>query len=397
MVSTLGVERAPVLLHTLAGFAMHRDPQLAMAAIEELKRSAKAGRVESALVERLVRMRPWLPADRHAALDEAIRALRAHALAPIEPERPAAANCFVMACDGSGAGGALASLKASDGWRFVAAMTKPAGVEEVLSLEGLRKAEADATVRGMRDSVLAAQTDVDGIARYLQLTLGENLASNTPPPFKLIAFVGEFRPGPHRAARHLPRRAHRGDAGGSAGDGEGRRGGRKSAPGGARRRAGEHWFEAGEPVERLLAPIRGAQGARQDAAHRLSAGAARLLGARLRAHRLRAAARPQGLWRARPQPGAGRARHRRGRALDGSRSCGRSPTSPCAPTRAGREARAASRLAARKSLPYMWRGRGFAAPPETQEGRMTLNATPAALSTPSTKALKSSSASSATA
>ena len=65
-----------------------------------------------------------------------------------------------MACDGSGAGGALASMKASDGWRFVAAMTRPAGVEEVLSLEGASKAHVDATVRGMRESVMAAQTDV---------------------------------------------------------------------------------------------------------------------------------------------------------------------------------------------------------------------------------------------
>ncbi|HXT06283.1 MAG TPA: hypothetical protein VN715_05035 [Roseiarcus sp.] len=259
MVSTLGDARAPVLLHTLAGFAMHRDPQLAMAAIEELKRAAKGERVESLLVERLVRMRPWLPADRQAPLDEAIRALRAHALAPVEPERPQAARCFVMACDGSGAGGALASLKAADGWRFVAAMTKPAGVEEVLSLEGLRKSEADATVRGMRDNVLAAQTDAAGIARYLQLILGENLASNLPPPFKFVAFVENLGLGPiaprlvsptdliAEMLEHLPQagkdaaallKAHKAVLGGPL---------------------QETWFEAGEPVERLLAPIRGAK------------------------------------------------------------------------------------------------------------------------------------------
>jgi hypothetical protein len=259
MVSTLGVERAPVLLQTLAGFAMHRDPQLAMAAIEELKRSAKAERVESALVERLVRMRPWLPADRHAALDEAIRALRAHALPPIESERPAAAKCFVMACDGSGAGGALASLKTADGWRFVAAMTKPAGVEEVLSLEGLRKSEVDATVRGMRESVMAAQTDVEGIARYLQLALGENLASKTPPPFKLIAFAENLGLGPiaprviapadliGEMLADLPETEKDAAAVGRA---------HQAALGGA---LADIWFEAGEPVERLLGPIRGAR------------------------------------------------------------------------------------------------------------------------------------------
>jgi hypothetical protein len=259
MVATLGAERAPVLLHTLAGFAMHRDPALAIAAIEELKRAARGERVESVLVERLVRMRPWLPPDRQTRLDEAIRALRGNALAPVELSRPQSARCFVMACDGSGAGGALASLKAADGWRFVAAMTKPAGVEEVLSLEGLRKAEADATVRGMRDSVLAAQTDVAGIGRYLQLALGENLASLTPPPFKLVAFVENLGLGP-LAPRCVPAadlieemleglpetetdaeavaRAHKAVLGSPL---------------------AQQWLEAGEPVERLLAPIRGAK------------------------------------------------------------------------------------------------------------------------------------------
>ena len=259
MVSTLGVERAPVLLHTLAGFAMHRDPLLAGAAIAELKRAARGERVESVLVERLVRMRPWLPPDRQAPLDEAIRALRAHSLAPVEPDRPQAARCFIMACDGSGAAGALASLKAADGWRFVAAMTKPSGVEEVLSLEGLRKSEADATVRGMRDSVLAAQTDAAGIARYLQFALGENLASNKPPPFKLVAFVENLGLGPiaprlissadliEEILEELPETEKDAAAVARA---------HKAALGGALE---QQWFEAGEPVERLLAPIRGAR------------------------------------------------------------------------------------------------------------------------------------------
>ena len=259
MVTTLAAERAPVLLQTLAGFAMHRDPLLAAAAIEELKSAAKSGWVESLLVERLVRMRPWLPLDRQAPLDEAIRALRAHALAPVEADRPQAARGFILACDGSGAGGTLASLKAAGGWRFVAAMTKPSGVEEVLSLEGLRKVEADATVRGMRDSVLAAQTDAAGIGRYLQIALGENLAAQRPPPFKLIAFVESLGLGPvapraispadliGEILESLPEAEKDAAAVAKA---------HKAVLGGA---LAEQWFEAGEPVERLLAPIRGAK------------------------------------------------------------------------------------------------------------------------------------------
>ena len=255
MVGTLGQSRAPVLMHTLAGFVMHRDGRLAAAAIDELKRSAE-GPVDSALVERLVRMRPWLPIERQGPLDAAIRALRAHAGAPVELERPKSAKCFVMACDGSGAGGALASMKASDGWRFVAAMTKPLGVEEVLSLEGAPKAQVDATVRGMRESVMAAQTDVAGLARYLQISLGENVAAKNPPPFKLIAFVESLGLGPL-----APRVLSPGDLIAEIIDGlpEGLKDAgavklaHESTVGGALE---QPWFEAGEPVERLLGPIR---------------------------------------------------------------------------------------------------------------------------------------------
>ena len=257
MVGALGEDRAPLVLHTLAGFAMHRDGMIANAAIGELKRAASAGPVESALVERLVRMRPWLPADRQGLLDEAIRALRGQARPPLEIERPKAAKCFVLACDGSGANGALASLKASDGWRFVAALARPSGVEEVLSLEGVSKGQVDATVRDMRANVMAAQTDVAGVSQYLQFALGENLASKTPPPFRLIAFVENLGLGPVAPRVLTPTdliEALLDDLPANEKDAAALARAQGAAAGGA---LDSQWFEAGEPIERLLGPIRG--------------------------------------------------------------------------------------------------------------------------------------------
>ncbi len=116
-----------------------------------------------------------------------------------------------MACDGSGAGGALASMKASDGWRFVAAMTKPRRRRGGAEHGGRAQAQVDVTVRGMRESVMAAQTDVAGLARYLQLALGENVAAKNPPPFKLIAFVESLGLGPLAPRVLSPGRPHRRD------------------------------------------------------------------------------------------------------------------------------------------------------------------------------------------
>ena len=257
MVATLASERAPVLLQTLAGFTMHQDQVVAMAAIDELKYVAAAGPIESALVERLVRMRPWLPIDRQGPLDDAIRALRAQALPPVNTQRPAVAKCFVLACDGAGAGGTLTSLKATDGWRFVAAMTKPAGVAEVLSLEGMPKTHVDATVRAMRENVVAAQTDVAGVARYIQLALGENVAAKSPPPFKLIALAENLGLGPLAPRICSPAdliAETLADLPESAKDAAAVARAQKAVTGGA---LASPWFEAGEAVERLLAPVRG--------------------------------------------------------------------------------------------------------------------------------------------
>jgi hypothetical protein len=258
MVGALGEERAPLVLQTLAGFAMHRDGMIANAAIAELKRASASG-VESALVERLVRMRPWLPADRQGVLDEAIRALRSQAHAPLEIERPKATKCFVLACDGSGANGALASLKASDGWRFVAALARPSGVEEVLSLEGVSKGHVDATVRDMRANVMAAQTDVAGIAQYLQFALGENIISKTPPPFRLIGFVENLGLGPVAPRVLTPSdliEAMLDDLPANEKDAAAVARAQTAVAAGA---LDSQWFEAGEPIERLLGPIRGAK------------------------------------------------------------------------------------------------------------------------------------------
>ena len=43
MVATLGDVHAPLLLHAMAGFAMHRDSQMAASAITRLKHAAMSG------------------------------------------------------------------------------------------------------------------------------------------------------------------------------------------------------------------------------------------------------------------------------------------------------------------------------------------------------------------
>jgi hypothetical protein len=138
-------------------------------------------------------------------------------------------------------------------------MTKPAGVEEVLSLEGLGKRQADQTLRSMRESVTAAETDVAGVARYLELSIGENVAAKSPPPFKLVSFAENLGLGPiaprllspgdliAEILADLPEAQKDAAAAAMA---------HKAVVDGALE---QPWFEAGENVERLLASVRGAK------------------------------------------------------------------------------------------------------------------------------------------
>ncbi len=257
MVGVLSAGRAPVLLQTLAGFVLHADSALALAAVAALRGAAAAQPIESALVERLVRMRPWLTSDRQGPLDEAIRALRAHALPPRDAVWLTPVRGFVMACDGTGSAGALATLKGPRIWSFAAAMTGPGGVADVIGLDRARKADVEATVRGLRENVVTAETDAAAVGRYLQLCLGEGLQARNAPPFRLVGFVESLGLG-----TLMPRALSPGDLVAEILAGEEDVSPQALAQAhqdAARSELAASWFEAGEAVERLLKPVRGAK------------------------------------------------------------------------------------------------------------------------------------------
>src|SRR6202040_3880821 len=104
-----------VIDQAVAGFVLHPDAVLAQAVAEALAACATRTPVESSLIERLVRMRPWLPQTRQAHLDATIRAMRLNALSPVKPELPRVIRCYVSVCDGSGTRSFLPSSKSTSG------------------------------------------------------------------------------------------------------------------------------------------------------------------------------------------------------------------------------------------------------------------------------------------
>ncbi len=87
----------------VAGFVLDPDDAVATAAAETLAEAANKAPVESAALERLILIRPWLQPGRQRAADDTIKAMRRNALPGQLPEPAKTVKCLASLCDGSGA------------------------------------------------------------------------------------------------------------------------------------------------------------------------------------------------------------------------------------------------------------------------------------------------------
>jgi hypothetical protein len=192
----LGGAKEAVIAQAIAGFVLHPDAVLAQSASEALAASAKQTPVESSLIERLIRMRPWLPQPRQAQLDAAIRAMRSNALPPVKSEPPKLIKCYLSICDGSGTRSFLATQRIGPRYQIATVMMKPAGVADAMILPALAKSNMDEIVRQMKSNVPLMEADLADVTRMLELAIAENVASAALPPFKLVEVVESLGLGP---------------------------------------------------------------------------------------------------------------------------------------------------------------------------------------------------------
>jgi hypothetical protein len=185
-----------VINQAVAGFLLHPDAALAQSVAEAFAVSASKNPVQSSLVERLVRMRPWLPQDRQAHIDAAIKAMRLNALPPEKTEVPKIIKCYASVCDGSGTRNLIVTQRIGGHYQIATVMMKPAGVADAMVIPELPKSEMDGMVRQLKSSVLKTETDIAGISRDLALALADNLAQGNPPPFKLVEVMESLGIGP---------------------------------------------------------------------------------------------------------------------------------------------------------------------------------------------------------
>ena len=180
-----------VIDQAVAGFVLHPDAVLAQSVAEALAASATQTPVESLLIERLVRMRPWLPQTRQAILDATIRAMRLNALSPVKTELPKVIKCYVSVCDGSGTRSLFVTQRVGAHYQLASVMMKLAGVADAVVLPELSKSAIDDMVRQMKSSMPMMETDLAGITRMLGLAIADNFASGTSAAVQIGRGGGE--------------------------------------------------------------------------------------------------------------------------------------------------------------------------------------------------------------
>jgi hypothetical protein len=81
------------------GFAFSSDPAVSSAALVAITQEGRAGRESNSVVDRLVRMRPWLSERRRAKIDTAVRALRPKTASPVPLARWEIRSVLASLCE----------------------------------------------------------------------------------------------------------------------------------------------------------------------------------------------------------------------------------------------------------------------------------------------------------
>jgi hypothetical protein len=259
LLAELVAGKKAVIDQAVAGFVLHPEAVLAQSVAETLAASATQTPVESSMIERLVRMRPWLPQTRQAHLDATIRAMRLNALPPVKTELPKVIKCYVSVCDGSGTRGLFVTQRVGARYQLASVMMKYSGVADAMLLPDLSKSGMNDIVRQMKSSMRVSETDLAGIAQMLGLAIADNFASGNLPPFKLVEVVESLGLGPVHPDHASPMEIITGLLADLPPE--------QTNPTAVARAHADlldsefkyQWFEAGEALEDLLYPVKGSK------------------------------------------------------------------------------------------------------------------------------------------
>jgi hypothetical protein len=200
MAGALAMSDSEAVREAALGFALSLDPAVSSAALVAISRQGRASIVSSKVIDRLVRMRPWLSEARRPNIDTAIRTLRPRATLPRSVERWEIRSVLASLCDGAGAQSLFALAKRGRRFALCSLLVKTeAGVADAWVRNGMTKAEADALVTEIFAGAEAVEVSIGFLEHRLADALAINVAHDVPPPFGLLQVaetlgIGSLRP-----------------------------------------------------------------------------------------------------------------------------------------------------------------------------------------------------------
>src|ERR1700730_13471526 len=260
MAGVIAMSQSEAVSEAALGFAFSPNSTVSSAALVAVSQQRRGGMVSSKMVDRLVRMRPWLSEMRRQDIDTAIRTLRPKAAPPVPVKRWEIRGVLASLCDGAGAQSLFALAK--QGRRFALAcllVKSEVGVQDAWVRDDMTKAEADALIAQIVGGAEAVEISIGLLEQRLADALAINVARDVPPPFGLLQVAETLTLGPLHPESISPPvlvEALIGDLPPARKD-------TKAVLAAHRASARwEHefetvtsWFEAGEAVEGLLRPL----------------------------------------------------------------------------------------------------------------------------------------------
>ena len=261
MAGALAMSNRAAVREAVLGFACDADPTTSTAALMALAQPPRGRPVSSTLVERLVRLRPWLAEARRASLDTAVRVLRPKAATPEPGPRPEIRSVMASLCDGAGAQSLFALVKRGRRFALAAVLVKmESGVVDAWVTDDMGKAEAEALIEEIVAGSEPAEVSIGLLERRLADALATNVARDAPPPFGLLQVAEAIGLGPLHPETIAPAALAEELLAGLPAERTG-----TAAAAAAHRalvewerefRTLDSWFEAGEAVAILLRPLR---------------------------------------------------------------------------------------------------------------------------------------------
>ncbi len=172
------------------GWLLDPQPELRVAVAEALNDAAKAGRLSSASLRRLVAMRNWVPPTERGLLDSAIATARRQGGEPNGAVPIKVVELLASGFDGSGAGSVFALVRTGRLHAVASLLFKTGmGVRDAWVQRDLTKAQAGDLLDELASQIELVSVSIDVLRRSLPHFLSVNAATGLLPPFGTLDVI----------------------------------------------------------------------------------------------------------------------------------------------------------------------------------------------------------------